>query len=340
MQQIKILLYPSILLLNILITPLFACTQIIREITNREGISIRGMSVVSDDTFWISGSKGTVGRTIDGGKTMEWMRVPDYSERDFRDIEAINAKTAIIMAIDTPAVILKTKDGGKTWKKVFEDKRAGMFLDALYFTDKKNGVVVGDPVNDHFFMATTKDRGEHWKVIPAHQTAIAEKGEALFAASGTNILFVKNQPLFVSGGIQSHLIKGSQKILLPMIMNQSSTGANSIAMSKDGRIIIAGGDYKIDTLSAGNCMITDDDGKTFVRPQTNPFGYKSSIAYLGNRRWISCGTSGVDISTDHGINWKHISDESFHVVQQAKKGNKIFLAGSNGKIAEFNQSSD
>jgi hypothetical protein len=35
------------------------------------------------------------------------------------------------------------------------------------------------------------------------------------------------------------------------------------------------------------------------------------------------------------MNWKHISDQSFHVVQKAKKGNSIFLAGKNGVIARF-----
>jgi len=41
----------------------------------------------------------------------------------------------------------------------------------------------------------------------------------------------------------------------------------------------------------------------------------------------------VDISNDSGKNWKHISDDSYHVVQKAKSGKLVVLAGINGKIA-------
>ena len=324
----------TFILLLIISIPLFANTQIIREISSRPGISIRGLSVVNDAILWVSGTKGTVGRSTDGGKTIQWMMVPGYTERDFRDIEAFDKKTAIIMAIDTPAMILKTVDGGKIWKKVFEDTRAGMFLDALYFSDEKNGVVVGDPVNQRFFLAMTKNGGERWSILSERKSATAENGEALFAASGTNIMLISNEPLFVSGGIKTHLIKGNKKIALPLLTNKSSTGANAAAKAEDNRLIIVGGDYLMDTISTGNCIISDDYGKTFITPHKKPYGYKSCITYLDKLNWISCGTSGVDISTDHGINWKHISDESFHVVQKAKKGNKVFLAG-NGRITEL-----
>ena len=37
------------------------------------------------------------------------------------------------MAVDAPAYILKTIDGGETWKIVYENKTDGMFLDAMEF---------------------------------------------------------------------------------------------------------------------------------------------------------------------------------------------------------------
>jgi hypothetical protein len=44
------------------------------------------------------------------------MKVPGYEKMDFRDIEAFDSNTAIIMGITLPAVLLKTKDGGKPGK--------------------------------------------------------------------------------------------------------------------------------------------------------------------------------------------------------------------------------
>ena len=318
-----------------LCAPVTLKAQRIEILDSGRQVSLRGLSIVDDQVFWVSGSKGSVARSWDGGRQIEWMKVSGYEERDFRDIEAFDAQTAVIMAIDSPAIILKTIDGGKAWKKVFEDHRSGMFLDAMVFKNAHYGVVVGDAVDGHFFLAQTKDGGNHWKVISNNKTAIAEEGEVLFAASGTNIILWDKQPVFVTGGIKSHLINGNKKTLLPLLSSKASAGANSISVAEDGRWVIVGGDYMADHLSEGNCVFSDDSGNTFFTPLVNPYGYKSSIVYAGNQTWISCGTSGVDISTDHGIQWKNFSRQSFHVVQKAKIGKKIFLAGKNGMIANL-----
>ena len=40
--------------------------------------SIRGLSVVDDNIVWASGSNGIVARSVDGGKTFEWLTVAGY----------------------------------------------------------------------------------------------------------------------------------------------------------------------------------------------------------------------------------------------------------------------
>jgi photosystem II stability/assembly factor-like uncharacterized protein len=314
---------------------LFTIAQKIQVLDSSNKISLRGLSVVNDAVFWASGNKGYIARSLNNGEKIEWIKVAGYENRDFRDIEAINESTALIMAIDSPALILITKDGGKTWRKVFEDPRSGMFLDAMYFEDNNNGIVVGDPINGRFFLATTANGGETWTTFQNHEYPVADSGEALFAASGSNIILSNRTISFVSGGTVSHFIINNQKIKLPLLQGKSSTGANAIDRAEDGRMIIVGGDFSNDTISIGNATITDDSGKLFLSPVQSPYGYKSSICYLGNKKWIACGTSGVDISMDHGMNWKHITNQSFHVVKKAKKGKKVFLAGRNGVIAEL-----
>ena len=54
----------------------------------------RGISVVDSFVVWVSGSKGTYLRTIDGGKSWKVDSVAKYSEYDFRDVESIDAQTA------------------------------------------------------------------------------------------------------------------------------------------------------------------------------------------------------------------------------------------------------
>ena len=110
------------------------------------------MSVVNNNVLWVSGSKGTVGRSIDGGATWKWVKVPGFEKTDFRDIEAFDKNTAIIMGVADPAYILRTSDGGNTWQTVYENKTPGIFLDAMEFWNDRSGIVIGDPINNHFFI--------------------------------------------------------------------------------------------------------------------------------------------------------------------------------------------
>ena len=333
MMKIKI-----ILLISIIIN-LKTSAQEIHVLTSGKKISIRGLSVVDDNILWASGSNGTVARSTNGGKTFQWLVIKDFEKRDFRDIEAFDSNTAIIMAVAEPAIILKTKDGGETWKEVFRDTTKGMFLDAMDFVGS-NGVVIGDPVNNKIFMAYTNDFGDSWKNSPIVNNIKIEEGEAFFASSGTNIkLWNDKFPIFVSGGKKSSLyFSSTSHHTLPIIQGQESTGANSIAIfpGKSSKAIVVGGDFAKDTGTTNNCTLVTLMPFQFQQPQTPPHGYRSCVEYISENKLIACGTSGVDISNDGGMNWQLISKESFHVCQKAKKSMSVFLAGSNGKIAKLN----
>jgi hypothetical protein len=77
--------------------------------------------------------------------------------------------------------------------------------------------------------------------------------------------------------------------------------------------------------------------KTWYAPTTRPHGYRSCVAYITGQQLITCGTSGVDISNDGGMNWQLIATESYNVCQKAKKGKAVYLAGGGGKIAKLLQ---
>jgi photosystem II stability/assembly factor-like uncharacterized protein len=315
----------------------FANAQQIKILTDSSKISLRGLSVVNDNVIWASGSSGKVARSIDGGKNFEWITVKGYEQRDFRDIEAFDANTALIMAVAEPAVMLKTKDGGKTWKEVFHNDTKGMFLDAIDF-DGKIGCVIGDPVSSKAFQAISFDSGETWKQATLFSKDSLSEGEAFFAASGTNIKMYgshhgKPEIYCVSGGKESNFYADNKQIILPVIQGKESTGANSIAAWDKKHLIVVGGDFANDKDSTGNCVYSDNSGKTWLKPKTSPHGYRSCVAYITKNKLICCGTSGVDISNDGGLNWKLISNESFNVCAKAKKGAAVFLAGRNGTIA-------
>ncbi|HJV19455.1 MAG TPA: hypothetical protein VJ552_06200 [Sediminibacterium sp.] len=314
--------------------------------------SIRGMSVITDQLIWVSGSAGSVGKSTDGGKTWNWITVPDHASRDFRDIEAFDEQTALIMAVGEPALILKTKDGGRHWYTVYEDDTKGVFLDAMDFIPSDpgyTGAVIGDPINQQLYYLITDDTGETWIKTNRESDEIPyfRELEGFFASSGTNIQFARwgagGRVFFVSGGTASQLFTipdDKEPVSIPLQQGTPSTGANSIALAPvPGKAVIVGGDYAKDSSTTGNCVLVNIDEQkgsfSFSYPQTNPHGYRSCVIYINAGQLVACGTSGVDISTDGGNNWRLISSEGFHVVQKAKKGNAVFLAGSNGRIARL-----
>lgn len=321
---------------------LFAQGAAVEVLTSGTNTSIRGLSVVNDNVIWVSGSKGTVGRSSNGGKTWKWMIVKGFENKEFRDIEAFDASTAIIMAVSEPAYILKTIDGGESWKVVYENKDKGMFLDAMEFWNEKAGIVIGDPINGRFFISRTFDGGNSWQNIPFDKRPVADSGEACFAASGTNIRVLdRDEAVFVSGGVKSRLFVRDKTTRLPIIQGQETTGANSIAvwdklkMKGGKRMIVVGGDFKADSSRSKNCSYTNDGGQTWETPHTPPHGYRSCVEYFSKTDVISCGLNGVDYSNDGGKNWKWISKESFHVVRASKLGAAIYLAGEKGKIGKI-----
>lgn len=303
---------------------------------------LRGLSVVNDQVIWVSGSKGTVGRSANGGRTWKWILVKGFEKNDFRDIEAFDALTAVIMAVGSPAYLLKTTDGGETWKIVYENNHPAMFLDAMEFWNERAGIVVGDPVDGRFFIARTFDGGDSWQEIPADKRPVADSGEACFAASGTNIRVLdRDEAAFVSGGIRSRLHGKNGPLSLPVIQGKESTGANSLAVwdklkLKGGRhMVVVGGDFTADSSRTDNCFYTSDGGQTWKAPHTPPHGYRSCVEYFSRNELYACGLNGVDYSADGARNWKWISTERFHVCRASKLGAAIYLAGPGGKVGRI-----
>jgi len=311
-------------------------------LTSGTKTSLRGLSVVSDAIVWVSGSNGTVGKTTDGGKNWKWFSVKGFEKTEFRDIEAFDASTAIIMGVGEPAYILRTVDAGETWKVVYENTTKGIFLDAMEFWNEQAGIVIGDPINQKIFVVRTFDGGKTWKDVPENYRPVADSGEACFAASGTNVRALDNdEAVFVTGGLTSNVFVRDQKTKLPITQGRETTGANSIAVwdrykKKGGdHLVVVGGDFENRDADSMNCCYSTNRGKTWKTSKTSPHGYRSCVEYLADDILVSCGLNGVDYSIDNAASWKWISKEGFHVCRIAKMGKTVYLAGGNGKVGKL-----
>ena len=326
------------------LAPFFCTAQTysLRPLNEHTKTSIRGLSVVSDKISWVSGSNGMVGKTSDGGVNWQWITPQGYEKLDFRDIEAFNENEAIVVNAGSPAFILKTIDGGKSWIQTYKNIDTAIFLDGLGFWDKNRAIVFGDPINNQMKLLKTVDAGKNWEDISSNLKTQLIKGEAGFAASGTTVKTITGGKTWVAtGGSTSNIYFSPdygvtwQVFKCPIWQGESSTGPFSIDFYDASNGLVVGGNYVKDKENGNNVLITKDGGKNWFKPQIPVSGYRSGVTYLNKNTLIATGTSGTDISTDGGNTWKHISDISFNAVQKARKGNLVLLAGNKGNIYQL-----
>lgn len=320
----------------------FAQSSKLIPLTKGPQTSIRGMSVVSDQLAWVSGSNGYVGKTTDGGKTWVWMQPAGYEKLDFRDIEAFDAKKAIIVNAGSPAYVLQTINGGETWTECYKNLDSAIFLDGMDFWDAKNGIIFGDPILNKMQLLRTKDGGKSWSSISGNLKSDMVAGEAGFAASGTTIRTLPGGRTWIAtGGLASNVYFSPDygvnwiRFSCPIIQGEPSTGIFSMAFYDQKKGVVVGGNYLKDRDDSNNVLLTYDGGKNWVKPAKPVGGYRSGVTYVNANVLVATGTSGTDISKDGGRTWHNISTESFNVVQTAKRGKMILLAGSKGNIYQL-----
>lgn len=311
------------------------------SVTPQTDASFRGLSVVDNSIAWVSGSKGWVGRSTNSGKDWTFIQVKGFEKNDFRSLYAFDANNAVIANAGSPAYIMRTNDGGQTWKVVYQNNDTAAFFDGIDFWNSREGVIYGDPLKGRMMILKTNDGGRTWTEQPESGRPLLAEGEASFAASGTNIhCYGTDKVIIATGGKISRLFisnnKGTSWIINtpPIIHGESTTGIFSFAFRNDNTGIIAGGDYKKDTLKTNHIFHTMDGGKNWFDPVIPTRGYRECVLYVNSVIVLATGPSGTDISYDSGTNWKALSEEKgFHVVKKSRSGNLVIIAGSGGKIS-------
>jgi photosystem II stability/assembly factor-like uncharacterized protein len=257
--------------------------------------NLRGVSAVSRQVAWASGTHGTYLRTIDGGRTWTPAQVPDAVALDFRAVVAFSADEAFLMSAGPgeQSRIYHTSDAGKHWQLQFSNTKPKGFFDSMVFWDAKHGVVLGDPIPDEsgklkFEVVLTED-GQNWRAIPPAQMPDAMEGEGAFAASNTCIAIVPGDSdpniWFATGGKAARLFHSGdrgqswQVYETPILHGPESAGIFSIAFRDPMHGVIVGGDYKHPKKDGPNLAYTDDGGKTWTLPPLHPLAYFSAVAY-------------------------------------------------------------
>jgi len=304
---------------------------------------LRGVSAVSDRVAWASGSASTVLRTEDGGAS--WKKLTVTSDTlDFRDVDAIDEKTAYVLSIGNgnASRIYKTTDGGATWTLQFRNEDPKRFLDAMSFWDADHGLVIGDSIDGRFDILMTKNGGESWTRVPPDILPPALENEGAFAASGTNIAVYGKKYAWIGLGSATrarvlHTRDGGLhwKVSDAPIKSGKSSGIFSIAFRDARHGVIVGGDYQRESEAIDNVAVSTDGGATWQLVK-GVMGFRSVVAYLpGTETAIALGPSGGDYSTVDGYHWSPLKGPGFDTFCFAR-GQKIgWGAGALGAIGKF-----
>ncbi|MEA1881662.1 MAG: YCF48-related protein [Candidatus Marinimicrobia bacterium] len=302
--------------------------------------SFRGLSVVNQKVVWVSGTGGTVLRTIDGGKNWENISVPNMEKIDFRDVEGFNKNTAIVMGIASPARFYKTTDGGQNWKLVYFDDREGVFFDGMSFWNKNDGIAFSDPVDVQYLLIRTTDGGDTWHEIPKEGFPHKLNPEFGFAASGTGISVQGRKTVWLGmGGVKSRVFKSEDGGMnwsvaeTPVVHGGQSTGIYSVAFKNKKVGISVGGDYTNQSIK-NTMAYTNDGGATWHLPEKQTHQYRECVAHYRGNIFFAVGPSGFDMTTDNGKNWHphYWEVNNLTAVAFSKRSNVGFAVGKGGQI--------
>ncbi|WP_163511787.1 WD40/YVTN/BNR-like repeat-containing protein [Fodinicola acaciae] len=305
----------------------------------------RGLAAVSRTTAWVAGATGVVLRTTDGGRHWRNVSPPDAAGLEFRDVEAFDARRAVVLAIGDgdASRIYATSDGGAHWTRAFTNDEPKAFYDCMTFFDSRRGLALSDPVDGKFRLLATADGGRTWKVRPSDGMPDALPGEFAFAASGTCLVSSGPYDAWIAsgGGSASRVFHSSDggrhwRVVDTPVPSGATAGIYSLAFRTRWLGIAVGGDYN-KPAEAPNAAAVSFGGRTW-KGLAGPGAYRSGAAWVPHTlaTVIAVGPTGSDISTDAGRTWQRFDTGALDGVQCAADGG-CWGSGPKGRVVRLSR---
>ena len=314
--------------------------------TSNTNALLIAVSAVNDQTVWVSGAQGTYLRTTDGGTSWHAARVPGADSLQFRDVHAVDAKTAYLLSIGNgnQSRIYKTTDAGATWTRQYTNPDSAGFYDCMDFWDARRGLVIGDALGGDIAILRTADGGATWSRIPASSLPRAQPNEGSFAASGTCLVTKPGGHAWIVASNADHgrvlhtadYGKTWRVDTLPLT-TRSGSGPQSIAFRDAQNGMALGGG---NAAKPGDVLIatTTNAGKTWTA-RTSPAlatGIWGGVFVPGASKptVVAVGPTGSVYSTDNGATWTPIDALNYWSVGFASP-RAGWAVGTQGRITKL-----
>ncbi|MFH8984037.1 WD40/YVTN/BNR-like repeat-containing protein [Streptomyces varsoviensis] len=307
---------------------------------------LRGLAAVSRTAAWAAGTKGTVLRTLDGGRHWRDASPRGAGELEFRDIEAFDARHAVALSIGEGAAsrVFRTDDGGANWTESFRNTDPRAFYDCMTFFDRREGIALSDPVDGKYRVLATHDGGRNWRVLPSDGMPPARPGEAAFAASGQCLTSTGGRDAWIAtgGATASRVFHSTDRgrtwtvTETPLPAGDPARGAFALAFRDRTHGIVVGGDYRAGQPSPRAAAVSGDAGATWTPAARPPAAYRSGVAWLPHTRAVALavGPTGSDITMDGGRTWHGFDSGSYDTVDCAPDLG-CWAAGEQGRIGRL-----
>ena len=311
---------------------------------------LQSVSAVDEHVVWVGGAAGTVLRTVDGGDTWEARPIPGAERREFRGIEARNAREAWAMSIGTGSQsrIYHTADGGATWTEQFVNPDSTAFFDCITFFDATHGVVFSDASRGRTVILRTEDGGAHWAFLPASAVPAPLPGEGGFASSNSCIVHTDRRHGWIAASEPGARIFGTRDAgatwsviaATTPFVHDSAAGITAISFrdARHGVGVAARVDRAMarDTSPAA-VATTSDGGVTWTLRHRPPRpGSLSGVALVPEAPGgtaVIAGYGGVFVTRDNGDDWTMLDPGGYWAVRAA--GHRAWSVGTDGRIARI-----
>lgn len=285
---------------------------------------------VDENTVWVSGTRGRVARTTDGGDHWDLMEVPGAQELQFRDVHAFSPQEAFVLSIGNgpDSRIYRTSDGGASWELSFQNEDPNGFFDCFSFWDRDRGIAFSDSFEGEFTLMRTTDGGDSWHRIDPALVPDAREGEGAFAASGTCL--VTRPGGFVwfgtgASGVDTRVIRSAdfgetwEEAPTPIASTDGASGVFSLSFLDDRVGMAVGGKYNQPDSIYDDAALTTDGGASWtLMAGTGLGGAASGVSYVPGTSGPSLvavsASGGAAYSVNQGESWIALDSTSWQAV--------------------------
>lgn len=303
---------------------------------------LQAISIVDENTVWLSGHNATFVRTSDGGASWDVFKHPTGDSLQFRDVHAFDANNIVLMSAGPgpQSRIFKVKDG-KDWTETFVMPDSLGFLDCISFWDDQRGVAYGDAIDKFPYILLTQDGGQSWSRVDGSRLPRAGSGEGGFAASGSCVTTGENGAAWIATGaggtariLRTEDYGKTWRTFYSPIVTGDAAGHTAVSFYDNLNGFATGGDLAISDAYTANCIYTTDGGEKWsvvAQPKTKGAFYGGAYT---NEITLACGPNGMDYSLDNGKSWTQLDTANYWAVSMHSSGTG-WASGKGGRVVRI-----